>query len=77
MYALIGYYLANREEMDAYVCQRDQQAEQILRDMEAKPDLGNSRSANPFAGISGIAARPVESRNLNITCYNLSISMMI
>ena len=31
----IGYYLANREEIDAYVRQRDEQAEQILRDMEA------------------------------------------
>ncbi len=35
VYAVIGYYLANREEIDAYVRQRDQQAEQILRDMEA------------------------------------------
>jgi uncharacterized protein (DUF433 family) len=35
VYAVIGYYLANREEIDAYVRQRDQQADQILRDMEA------------------------------------------
>jgi uncharacterized protein (DUF433 family) len=35
VYAVIGYYLANREEIDAYVRQRDQQAEQILREMEA------------------------------------------
>jgi uncharacterized protein (DUF433 family) len=36
VYAVIGYYLANREEIDAYVRERDQQADQILRDMEAK-----------------------------------------
>ncbi len=36
VYAVIGYYLANREEIDAYVHQRDQQAAQIVRDMEAK-----------------------------------------
>lgn len=35
MYAVIGYYLANREDIDTYVCQRDQQGEQILHDMEA------------------------------------------
>lgn len=35
VYAVIGYYLANREEIDTYVRQRDQQAAQILRDMEA------------------------------------------
>ncbi len=35
VYAVIGYYLMNRVEIDAYVRQRDDQAEQILRDMEA------------------------------------------
>jgi uncharacterized protein (DUF433 family) len=35
VYAVIGYYLANREEIDVYVRQRDQQVDQILRDMEA------------------------------------------
>lgn len=35
VYAVIGYYLANRDEIDAYVRQRDEQAEQIVRDMEA------------------------------------------
>lgn len=35
VYAVIGYYLANREEIDTYVRQRDNQADQILRDMEA------------------------------------------
>jgi uncharacterized protein (DUF433 family) len=35
VYAVIGYYLANREEIDAYVRQRDQQVDQILQDMEA------------------------------------------
>jgi uncharacterized protein (DUF433 family) len=34
VYAVIGYYLANREAIDAYVRQRDQQADQILHDME-------------------------------------------
>ncbi|MDX1991787.1 MAG: DUF433 domain-containing protein [bacterium] len=35
VYAVIGYYLANREEIDTYVRQRDEQAEQIMREMEA------------------------------------------
>lgn len=35
VYAVIGYYLINREEIDAYVRQRDQQAEQIIHDMKA------------------------------------------
>jgi uncharacterized protein (DUF433 family) len=35
VYAVIGYYLANREEIDTYVRQRDEQADQILHDMEA------------------------------------------
>jgi uncharacterized protein (DUF433 family) len=35
VYAVIGYYLANREEIDTYVRQRDEQAEELLRDMEA------------------------------------------
>jgi uncharacterized protein (DUF433 family) len=35
VYAVIGYYLANREEIDAYVRQRDARADQVLRDMEA------------------------------------------
>src|SRR5690348_3445906 len=39
VYAVIGYYLANREEIDAYVRQRDEQADQILRDMAASLTL--------------------------------------
>jgi uncharacterized protein (DUF433 family) len=35
VYAVIGYYLANREAIDVYVRQRDEQADQILRDIEA------------------------------------------
>jgi uncharacterized protein (DUF433 family) len=35
VYAVLGYYLLNREEIDNYVRQRDEQAEQIIRDMEA------------------------------------------
>lgn len=35
VYAVIGYYLANREAIDAYVRQRDRQVDQILADMEA------------------------------------------
>jgi uncharacterized protein (DUF433 family) len=34
VYAVIGYYLANREAVDAYVRQRDQQVDTILRNME-------------------------------------------
>lgn len=36
VYAVIGYYLANRAEIDAYVRQRDQQAEQLLHEMETR-----------------------------------------
>ena len=58
VYAVIGYYLANREEIDAYVRQRDEQADQLLRDMAAsltpeahalrarKPDVGPMRVGN-------------------------------
>ena len=35
VYAVIGYFLANRADIDAYVRQRDQQVDQVLRDMEA------------------------------------------
>jgi uncharacterized protein (DUF433 family) len=35
VYAVIGYYLVNRDEIDAYVRHRDAQAEHILREMEA------------------------------------------
>lgn len=35
VYAVIGYYLANRDEIDAYVRQRDEQADQILHNIEA------------------------------------------
>jgi uncharacterized protein (DUF433 family) len=35
VYAVIGYYLANRDEIDMYVQQRDQQADQTLQDMAA------------------------------------------
>jgi uncharacterized protein (DUF433 family) len=35
VYAVIAYYLAHREEIDNYVRQRNEQAEQIIRDMEA------------------------------------------
>ena len=35
VYAVLGYYLANPDEIDAYVRQRDEQADQIIRDIEA------------------------------------------
>jgi uncharacterized protein (DUF433 family) len=35
VYAIIAYYLAHREEIDTYVRQRDERAEQIIRDIEA------------------------------------------
>ena len=35
VYAVIGYYLANRDEIDAYVRQRDEQADHILCELEA------------------------------------------
>ena len=40
VYAVIGYYLANREEIDDYVRQRDAQVDRTLHEMEAnlRPD---------------------------------------
>lgn len=35
VYAVIGYYLANRDEIDRYVRHRDQQVDQTLREMAA------------------------------------------
>jgi uncharacterized protein (DUF433 family) len=35
VYAVIAYYLAHREDIDTYVRQRDEQAEQIIRDIES------------------------------------------
>lgn len=35
VYSVMGYYLTNPDEIDAYVRQRDQQTDAILRDMEA------------------------------------------
>lgn len=46
VYAVIGYYLANREEIDAYVRQRDVQAALTLRNVEANltPEARNLRT---------------------------------
>jgi uncharacterized protein (DUF433 family) len=35
VYAVLGYYLANREEVDGYVRQRDAQSAEILKTLEA------------------------------------------
>lgn len=35
VYTVLGYYLANRHEIDDYVRQRDQQTAQILQELEA------------------------------------------
>lgn len=35
VYAVIGYYLANREAIDAYVRERDKKSDQIMQAMEA------------------------------------------
>ena len=40
IYAVITYYLNNQEEVDAYLSQRDAEAEQLHHDLEAKrPDM--------------------------------------
>ncbi|MEO8397703.1 MAG: hypothetical protein ABI700_32210, partial [Chloroflexota bacterium] len=40
IYAVISYYLNNQDEVDAYLSQRDAEAEQLHRDIEAKrPDM--------------------------------------
>lgn len=35
IYAVIAYYLAHRDEVDAYLKQRDEEAERIRREVEA------------------------------------------
>lgn len=35
VYAVLGYYLNHRAEIDAYVRQRDAEADELLRDLEA------------------------------------------
>ena len=35
VYAVIGYYLSNREAIDAYMRERDAQADDVLRNIEA------------------------------------------
>jgi uncharacterized protein (DUF433 family) len=40
IYRVIAYYLDNRDEVDAYLRERDEEAEQIHREIEAKrPEL--------------------------------------
>jgi uncharacterized protein (DUF433 family) len=37
IYAVIGYYLQRREDVDAYLKEREQQAAAIRREIEARP----------------------------------------
>lgn len=40
LYAVIAYYLRNRQEVEAYVAQADAEAEQMRRDAETRnPDV--------------------------------------
>jgi uncharacterized protein (DUF433 family) len=40
IYAVIAYYIDNRDEVDAYLRRRDEEAERIHREIEAKrPDM--------------------------------------
>lgn len=44
IYAVIAYYLSNQDEVDAYLHQRDEEAERIHREIEAKrPDMFTHR----------------------------------
>ena len=44
IYAVIAYYLNNQEQLDAYLRERDEQAEKIHREIEAKrPDMFDLR----------------------------------
>jgi uncharacterized protein (DUF433 family) len=38
VYAIIGYYLANRAAVDAYVAEQDARADEIKRDITSRPD---------------------------------------
>src|SRR5688500_4429640 len=45
VYSVIGYYLNHREEVDAYIAQRDHEAEKLRREIEAKqPDTFSLRA---------------------------------
>jgi len=45
IYAVIAYYLNNQDEIDAYLRRRDEQSEQIHREIEAKrPDMFDLRA---------------------------------
>jgi uncharacterized protein (DUF433 family) len=43
IYAVISYYLRQREEVDAYLSQRQQQAEEVRRQNEARFDMRGVR----------------------------------
>ena len=43
VYAVISYYLRRRDEVDAYLCQRQKQAEEIRRQNEARFPLNDIR----------------------------------
>jgi hypothetical protein len=45
VYAVIGYYLHHQEEVDAYLLAREEQAEKLRQEIEAKqPDRANLRA---------------------------------
>jgi hypothetical protein len=45
VYAVIGYYLHHQEEVDAYLLAREEQAEKLRQEIEARqPDRSNLRA---------------------------------
>ena len=45
VYAVIGYYLRHRDEVDSYLAEREQQAEEMRRDIEtSQGDLPDIRT---------------------------------
>jgi uncharacterized protein (DUF433 family) len=57
VYTIIGYYLRHRPEVDAYLCEREREAEEIRKEIEARfPPEGvrqrllSRRGGQPQAG---------------------------
>jgi uncharacterized protein (DUF433 family) len=61
IYAVIAYYLANRAEIDRYLKQRDDEAERIRREVEAKASPEQKARTDYFRNL--LAQKRTEHRS--------------